>query len=139
MVTITADGYFTDLKVESVNGLYLCKNDIVFVYIDDAFISPLILGRATGQLELTELVNVINKLIDIINNDKDAFDEHTHALNATTGALIMSPVGPCVVSGVVPLTSASDQTGLKTGSIGKSFVKADKIKEDDILKEHPKQ
>lgn len=136
-VQLDAPGYFTNLTVESVNGIYLRKGDVVFVYVDDTFTSPLILGRATGQLELTELVNVINALVDIINNNKDVFDNHGHSIDTANALLlpvVANPQGtpPFIIQPVPAFITTPPKRAV--GTVSTSFKKASKIKEDDLLK-----
>lgn len=131
-VKITCKGVFSDLEVDSLNGLYLRKGDEVYVFSAfENWYDAIILGRCNGQLELQNLVDVINKLIDIVNEDKKAFEGHTHVISTTAATKIISPNGSCSVVTPVPLSSPTDSLGLK----GINFAdKEGNIKCDDLLK-----
>lgn len=98
-VKVTCEGVFENLEVDSINGIYLRKDDLVYVQtLTDDWYDAMILGRCSGQLELQQLVDVINALIDIVNEDKRAFERHTHII----------PIG-----GVATAGSATSQSNPK--------------------------
>lgn len=119
-VKVSCDGVFKQLEVDVVNGIYLRKGDIVYVYTEGTWFDALVLGRCSGQLELQQLVDVINKIIEILNEDKKVFDNHTHKVTSV----------PALVAGAIPVTGTITNTMLSPSS---SFKSGEKIEPDDLL------
>lgn len=72
-VAVTVPGVCDNQVMDTLNGIFLKKGDEVFVYFEEEYNSPLVLGRCSGQLEIQDLVNVINAMVTIFNT-------HTHAV-----------------------------------------------------------
>lgn len=70
--------------IESVNGIFLRKGEIVFVSLEDNFQSPLIIGRACNWLNAEELTSLVNNLIDSINKLGDEIDANSSKFNSHT-------------------------------------------------------
>lgn len=72
-VKVTVQGVCSSEEVDVVNGVYLRKGDQVFVYYEDRYASPLVLGRCSGQVEVPELLNLINAMVDVFNGHVHTF------------------------------------------------------------------
>lgn len=83
--------------VESVNGIYLRKNEEVYLLINDTYDSGIVIGRMKDWLNAEELTALFNSLIDEINNTRqslrdlmDDYGKHTHG-GVYTGACFTTP------------------------------------------------
>ena len=121
-VSITSEGSFTNLLVDNLNGIYLRKNDEVYVFIEDDLINPMILGRCSGQLEIQDLLNLLNNFIDV-------FNKHVHKI----------PTGTFLTNVVVAGGSGAPATSVNTMNTGNEETMAPSgdavgsIDPDDIL------
>lgn len=131
-VKVTSEGSFKDLLLDNVNGIYLRKGDDVYIFLEEDFINPLILGRCSGQLEIQDLLDLINNLISV-------FNKHTHKIPSgflkgdVSAASILTTLAAtaAAAAGVPPPTITSSMGTDETGDPTDPDI--DKIKPDDIL------
>lgn len=124
-VKVTVPGICENVLMDTVNGLYLRNGEQVFVYFMDNYLSPLVIGRVSGQFEISKLDDVLNSIISKYNNH---FHPEYAALLAFATACSASVTDP-----VLAAAAATLQRFLSSNTPGAPTTKISSVKPDDFL------
>lgn len=129
-VKVTVDGICEDVLMQTLNGLYLREDDPVYVYFDEHYLCPLVLGACDGQLE-------VDNLRDILNSYIDSYNTHIHSEFATLRAFISAvssaPADPAEFVSIIKPAASAALAALGTGS---PTVKLSHVETDQLMFDH---